>query len=59
MIRGAKMRKILCAIVLFGLILSLGADAAPGSTDSSVAKKLADVRQVTEKYHNVDNALAD
>lgn len=53
------MRKMLFGIILFGLMLSFGASAAPGSTDSSVAKKLAEVRQTTEKYHNVDSAITD
>ncbi len=33
--------------------------AAPGSTDSQTAKLLAQVRQATDKYHDVNAALAD
>jgi len=53
------MRKtIVLGIVLF-LFLLPAAMSAPGSQDSSTAKIFADVRQATDKYHNVSVAETD
>ncbi|PTL38266.1 hypothetical protein [Alkalicoccus saliphilus] len=47
----------LVVVLIFGL---LGASAAGAhSFGSDVNKHLAEVKQVTAKYHNVENAIAD
>jgi hypothetical protein len=47
----------LVVVLIFGL---LGASAAGAhSFGSDVNKQLAEVKQVTAKYHNVENAIAD
>lgn len=46
------------AILLLSSLSGL-AFAATGNTDSQVAKDLAAVRQATDKYHDVNLALAD
>lgn len=56
------MRRILLLLLLTVaamMALSGVASAAPGNTDSSVAKGLAKVRQATTKYHKVSRAVAN
>lgn len=49
----------LLVLLSLGLVLVPAVTAAPGSTDSSAAKMLARTRQATDKYHDVNVALAD
>ncbi len=54
------MRKLLIGISLFALLLMpLAAGASAGVTESDTLQQLAQVRQVTAKYHDVEQALAD
>jgi hypothetical protein len=56
------MKKLLVStgvVVLLLLIVASVAYAATGVTDPSVLKELAQVRQATAKYHDVNVALAD
>ena len=56
------MRKFLMGLSLLAfalLALAPQAKASPGVTDSSTLQGLAEVRQVTAKYHDVNQALAD
>ncbi len=55
------MRRILLLLLTVAVLIALAgvALAAPGNTDSDVNKGLAQVRQVTAKYHEASNALAD
>ncbi len=47
------------AVVAATMALTGAASAAPGSTDSDASKKLAEVRKVTAKYQDVNEAWAD
>ncbi len=56
------MKKLLISIFVALLVLLAvvgAASAATGVTDPSVLRDLAQVRQVTDKYHDVNAALAD
>ena len=56
------MKKILVSLVVAMILLVILASiayAATGLTDPVVLKELAQVRQVTAKYHDVNVALAD
>lgn len=57
------MKRLLLSLVIVGLVSGLLANfavAAPGGvTDSDTLKALAEVRQATARYHDVDAALAD
>ena len=54
------MRKLLVGISLLAMLFAAaGAQAAPGVTDSDALQGLAQVRQATAKYHDVNQALAD
>ena len=56
------MKRILIVITLVLLLLAAlagAAYAATGTTDPSVLKDLAELRQATTKYHDVNVALAD
>jgi hypothetical protein len=56
------MKKLLVSITIALLVLLVvagAAYAATGVTDPSVLRDLARVRQVTDKYHDVNAALAD
>ena len=54
------MRKTLALLpIIIGLLLPSIVMAAPGSTDRNTAKLLAATRKATDKYHDVNVALAD
>ncbi len=54
------MRKLLIGISLFAMLLvPVAAPAATGTTDSDKLQQIAQVRQATAKYHDVEQALAD
>src|SRR5512139_3979197 len=56
------MKKLLVSITIALLVLLImagAAYAATGVTDPSVLRDLAKVRQATDKYHDVNAALAD
>ncbi len=50
---------VLSAVVAATMALTGAASAAPGSTDPDASKKLAEVRQATAKYQDVNEAWAD
>ncbi|MDP9480450.1 MAG: hypothetical protein M3R38_33115 [Actinomycetota bacterium] len=47
------------AVVAATMALTGAASAVPGSTDSDASKKLAEVRKVTAKYQDVNEAWTD
>ncbi len=47
------------AVMATAMALAIPAFAAPADTDADVQKGLAQVRQATAKYHDVEEALAD
>ena len=54
------MRKLLIGISLLAMLLiPAGVGAATGTTDSDSLQQIAQVRQATAKYHNVEQALND
>jgi hypothetical protein len=56
------MKKLLVAVsivVLLMLVVASAAYASTGVTDPTVLRQLAQVRQATAKYHDVNVALAD
>jgi hypothetical protein len=46
-------------MIVVASVPPLAALAAPGSTDPEVARQLAKVREVTTRYHDINNAIAD
>jgi hypothetical protein len=54
------MRKLLIGISLLAMLLTpVGTHAATGITASDTLQQIAQVRQATAKYHDVNEALAD
>ena len=49
----------LCAAVTATVAVAVTASAAPAETDTDVLRGLAQVRQATAVYHDVDSALID
>ena len=50
---------VVAALAAVSMVMAGSASAAPGSIDPDVNKGLAQVRQATAQYHDVDAALAD